>query len=223
MRSPLILTIAALFSFPASGQVFIGKPIAIDGDTIAVGDTHIRLFGIDAVEGAQTCSRGTEQWACGQDAKARLASILTEGRLSCSPRGTDHLGFSIATCSAGGHDLGLAMVEAGFAIALPDAPVGYGQIEARQRTAKVGIWGTEFIPPKDYRASHPREVRRAVPPARPTVFRAARRPAPARPRRVIRNCNDAWLAGIAPIYRGDPGYRSAWDGDHDGIACEPIY
>ncbi|MCU6453926.1 excalibur calcium-binding domain-containing protein [Sphingomonas sp. A2-49] len=34
-------------------------------------------------------------------------------------------------------------------------------------------------------------------------------------------CNDAEAAGAAPIYAGEPGYRSAMDGDGDGIACEP--
>ena len=34
-------------------------------------------------------------------------------------------------------------------------------------------------------------------------------------------CNDARAAGTAPIYRGEPGYRSNMDGDDDGIACEP--
>lgn len=40
--------------------------------------------------------------------------------------------------------------------------------------------------------------------------------------RYFRNCNEARGAGVAPIYRGSPGYRSELDGDSDGIACEPI-
>ena len=35
-----------------------------------------------------------------------------------------------------------------------------------------------------------------------------------------KGCNDARDAGTAPIYRGEPGYRSRMDGDDDGIACE---
>jgi Excalibur calcium-binding domain len=34
-------------------------------------------------------------------------------------------------------------------------------------------------------------------------------------------CDDARSAGVAPLYRGEPGYRSDMDGDNDGIACEP--
>ena len=33
-------------------------------------------------------------------------------------------------------------------------------------------------------------------------------------------CADAWAAGVAPLYRGQPGYRPGLDGDSDGIACE---
>jgi len=34
------------------------------------------------------------------------------------------------------------------------------------------------------------------------------------------NCSEARAAGVAPIYRGEPGYRSGLDRDNDGIACE---
>lgn len=35
-------------------------------------------------------------------------------------------------------------------------------------------------------------------------------------------CNAVRAAGKAPLYAGQPGYRSEMDGDGDGIACEPI-
>lgn len=34
------------------------------------------------------------------------------------------------------------------------------------------------------------------------------------------NCTAVREAGAAPIYRGDPGYRSGLDRDDDGVACE---
>ena len=34
------------------------------------------------------------------------------------------------------------------------------------------------------------------------------------------NCAAARAAGVAPIYQGQPGYRSQLDRDHDGVACE---
>ncbi len=37
----------------------------------------------------------------------------------------------------------------------------------------------------------------------------------------FRKCDDVRAAGLAPLYRGDPGYREGLDRDNDGIACEP--
>ncbi|WP_323742696.1 excalibur calcium-binding domain-containing protein [Nocardioides islandensis] len=40
------------------------------------------------------------------------------------------------------------------------------------------------------------------------------------PRRWYANCTEAEAAGVAPLYRGQPGYRRDLDGDGDGVACE---
>lgn len=45
-------------------------------------------------------------------------------------------------------------------------------------------------------------------------------PAPAPAAAYFRNCSAARAAGQAPLYRGEPGYRSALDRDNDGVACE---
>lgn len=34
------------------------------------------------------------------------------------------------------------------------------------------------------------------------------------------NCAEVRAAGAAPLYRGQPGYRSGLDRDGDGVACE---
>ncbi len=41
------------------------------------------------------------------------------------------------------------------------------------------------------------------------------------PGAYFRNCDAARAARVAPIYRGDPGYRAPLDADLDGVACEP--
>lgn len=56
----------------------------------------------------------------------------------------------------------------------------------------------------------------AVPPvdaeARPTVSGEAPH---------YRYCSEARAAGVAPLYRNDPGYAPHLDRDGDGVACEP--
>ncbi len=62
----------------------------------------------------------------------------------------------------------------------------------------------------------------------PVVEAALTRPAPAAEDGAAQDessvyypgCNAARAAGVAPLYRGSPGYRAGMDGDGDGIACE---
>lgn len=54
----------------------------------------------------------------------------------------------------------------------------------------------------------------------------ARPAAPSAPARAssggvyYRSCAEARAAGVAPLLRGDPGYRAGLDRDNDGRACE---
>jgi endonuclease YncB( thermonuclease family) len=41
----------------AAAQTFSGYARSIDGDSLYVGETEVRLFGIDAPEWSQTCTR----------------------------------------------------------------------------------------------------------------------------------------------------------------------
>lgn len=45
-------------------------------------------------------------------------------------------------------------------------------------------------------------------------------PTPASSNAYYANCTAARAAGAAPLYVGEPGYRSALDRDNDGVACE---
>lgn len=45
-------------------------------------------------------------------------------------------------------------------------------------------------------------------------------PTTAAPRAYYPNCDAARAAGVAPLYRGEPGYSTSLDRDGDGIACE---
>lgn len=65
------------------------------------------------------------------------------------------------------------------------------------------------------RAARPR---RAVALSAPAVRPARRVPAVTV---YFSGCNEVRAAGLAPLLRGEPGYRPEMDGDDDGIACEP--
>lgn len=39
--------------------------------------------------------------------------------------------------------------------------------------------------------------------------------------KVWRSCGEVRAAGVAPLFKADPGYNSFLDADGDGVACEP--
>ena len=157
---------------PAHSQAVAGQAEPIDGDSLIVGGSEIRLFGIDAPEGRQQCHRAGEPWACGEEARSRLSGFIGGRTVRCQPQDTDTYGRTVATCIAGTLDLSGAMVEAGYAVALVQFSTAYVGDEQRARASRLGIWASEFQMPADWRAAEPRE-----PQPRPVQSaRSARRP-----------------------------------------------
>lgn len=207
----------------AHAQVITGPARAVDGDTLDMTGQRIRLHGIDAPEAEQACDRAGEPWACGKEATATLTTLVSAGPAECVQREIDVYGRSVATCRVGNLDLGLAMVAAGLAVALPEASPDYKDNEAQRRAMKIGIWGGSFEHPAAYRAAHPQEAL-----GRLREQARSEKPADVRPRSRSRSqgvyygsCAAARAAGAAPLFAGEPGYRPEMDGDGDGVACEP--
>jgi endonuclease YncB( thermonuclease family) len=141
-----------------------GQARVIDGDTLEISGTHVRLEGIDAPESAQTCSRrfvGT--WACGKVAARELAS-LTEGReIACERSGTDKYGRMLGVCFVDGHDINAEMVRKGLAWAFVRYSSAYVSEEAQARAAKVGVWQGKSEPAWDFRANRWASAESAAP------------------------------------------------------------
>ena len=131
----------------------IGKPWVIDGDTVDVSGTRVRLEGIDAPELEQTCTDARGQpWPCGRTAARELRSHLGSGELTCAPTGFDRYRRILAVCSLSGSDVNAWMVRQGWALAYYSA--AYRPEEAEAQAAKRGIWAGSFMPPWDWRHRH---------------------------------------------------------------------
>lgn len=145
----LIAVVAGLLQ-PRSAPI-TGRAEAIDGDTLRVGSTRVRITGLDAPELDQTCgdANGTA-WACGTAAKSFLADLVAAGRATCIRSGRDRYGRTLAKCSVGAADLGTAIVGAGWAVAEPE----YLFAEVGARAAGRGIWAGAFEAPADWRRDH---------------------------------------------------------------------
>jgi hypothetical protein len=128
--------------------------------------------------------------------------------------GTVGLILGAAAMAAGGSDTTTAAQESAQPRPTVTVTVTAAPGPAPEPTATVTVTATA--------AATPRPVAKpASPPPKPTPKRATT-PAPEEPpaSAFYENCAAARAAGAAPLYRGEPGYRSALDRDHDGMACE---
>src|SRR6476661_9535832 len=100
-RRTLVL-ILLLLSGSALADDFVGQASVVDGDTLEIHGTRIRLWGVDAPESSQLC-RGEDslQYRCGAKAANDLDAFIAR-RPSCLPISLDRYGRTVATCSVGG-------------------------------------------------------------------------------------------------------------------------
>lgn len=134
-------------------QIIRGNAVVIDGDTLEIGNRRVRLFGIDAIEGQQTCTTDAGQsWPCGQEAAQRLAQRIGNDPVSCMIRDTDRYSRAVAECEADGSSLNYWMVERGWAIAYTRYSTRYAGAEREARAARRGIFSGSFIDPETWRS-----------------------------------------------------------------------
>lgn len=143
----------------AAAQVVSGVAHVVDGDTLDVGGTRLRLFGIDAPELSQRCGAGGRV-RCGVVAAAWLRRHVDGARLYCRVVDRDRYSRSVAICTRAGQDVGAGLVAAGWAVAYRRYSVRYVRDEDAARAARRGIWETGFEQPARYR-----QGRRAAAPA----------------------------------------------------------
>ncbi len=139
-----------LLAAPALADV-AGVASVIDGDTIEVHGQRIRLHGIDAPESRQLCRLDGKPWQCGKDAANALADKIARRPVTCEDLGRDRYKRIIARCTVAGEDMGAWMVSQGWALAYRRYSLDYADEEAEARAARRGIWGSEFVPPWEWR------------------------------------------------------------------------
>ena len=110
----LILTLPSL----AHANDITGKPRVVDGDTLHINQTKIRLHGIDAPEMKQTCltNKGRTQ-KCGVLAKQALEKLVRGQDVICKGDKRDRYKRLIAVCYVGPFNINEQMVTDGWALA----------------------------------------------------------------------------------------------------------
>lgn len=158
------LSLPAIAAQPVSTEVVSGRARVIDGDTLDIRGTRIRLEGIDAPESSQTCARRwLGSWRCGLAATQALEALVKDRDVRCDGVGRDKYGRLLAICRAGETEINARMVSEGNAWAFVKYSSRYVAEEASARAARVGIWSAETEPAWIYRDRHWRVAEQQAP------------------------------------------------------------
>src|SRR5450759_3166413 len=151
-KTIVIAIITCLACWSAQAANLTGVPRIVDGDTLAIGATKVRLEGIDAPETDQVClNENGAHWACGIDARDQLAAHIAGREINCTSSGIDVYRRTLAICYLANEDLNAWLVQQGWALAYVKYSSAYRQVEEDARVNKRGIWQGAFIAPWDWR------------------------------------------------------------------------
>lgn len=143
---------------PQGPPVFSGQVESIvSGDVFRMGGQTVRLFGLATPLINQTCADAHgRSYDCGYIAARKLKEFVNNDEVVCKVMNVNPLGELIAPCSVGAFDIGAAMVEEGWAIALPSISPVYVPYEAKAKENKSGMWGGTFQTPWEWVADQKR-------------------------------------------------------------------
>ena len=110
--------------------------VVIDGDTLRLDGTIVRLSDLAAPPRGQPCAAGPD---CGGRASEQLAEMVRDHGVLCHITGYDDLGRPAARCEADGQDVNFELVTNGWAKALGPSLV---PAETDARAHRRGIWLT---------------------------------------------------------------------------------
>lgn len=140
----LIVSFAGAAASPVASQT----ATITDGDTLKLGGTIYRLWGIDAPETKQDCNG----WPAGRLATTRLLTLTQGKTVVCEEKDRDRYDRIVAICRVSGEDLGAVMVREGLAWAFVRYSRDYTSEEAAARVAKIGVHAHQCELPWEWRA-----------------------------------------------------------------------
>src|SRR3974390_566629 len=155
----VVLVATILISGGAQAADLAGLPRVVDGDTLVIGGTRVRLVGIDAPETDQFCLNAVGvRWACGIEARDRLAAHIANREIRCSSNTIDVYRRELGLCNLAGEDLNAWMVREGWALAYVQYSSTYAHAEEDARKHQRGLWQGAFIAPWDWRHRNTKTV-----------------------------------------------------------------
>lgn len=128
MRNLLVaLSLVVVTPALADMQVISGPSYVVDGDTVDVGNTRVRLKGVDASE---------RRTARGEVARTRMKEIVAGQPLTCRITGEKTWKREVGFCTLpDGTDIGQAIISGGWALACTRYSIKYVKFETPEAQA----------------------------------------------------------------------------------------
>ena len=129
------------FIFNGSSYAFVNE----DG-TLRIKRKTIHLYGIHIPETGNHCRTNISPTVCGSRAALAL-DFKIQSFVRCEIMEENDDGSLVGWCRVGaskfdtGTDLSAYLLERGWAVALPDAPIEYQALEKIARSRQIGYWG----------------------------------------------------------------------------------
>jgi endonuclease YncB( thermonuclease family) len=154
MKAAITVLVLLISALVARADDLAGQASIIDGDTLDIHGTRIRLWGIDAPESSQLCRNDDSlQYRCGARAANELDAFIARRPVDCSPVSLDQYGRTVAVCSIAGVDLAEWLVRNGLALDWPGYSKGkYHKAQRDAEHAGRGMWQGSYVEPWLFRA-----------------------------------------------------------------------
>ena len=149
-----------IFLQSSKSDIISGVAVVIDADTIKINDNKIRLFGIDAPEKKQLCTKifltisflsFKKKYPCGEVSTQKLKKLINKNIIKCHVEGKDRYQRKLAICFRNKLDINSWLVRNGYAVSYQKYSKKYLSEEIEAKNDKKGIWQGEFEMPWDWR------------------------------------------------------------------------
>ena len=150
----LVFTAVVLLSLNTkiiAGEIS-GFAVVTDGDTIKILHNKIRLYGIEAPEKKQKCTKNAKKYNCGIVATEMLIKKISKNTVKCvTQKNKDRYNRFIGVCFVKQEDINKWMVRNGYAVAYKRYSEDYILDENFAKTNKLGLWSGSFLKPEKWR------------------------------------------------------------------------
>jgi endonuclease YncB( thermonuclease family) len=141
------MSLSSFVPFKASDPPITGRASVVAGDMLRIGETMIRIDGVEAPDREQSCARSdNRRWRCGEAAQSALSRLISGKQVRCEPISKDSSGVLRATCFIGSNDVAAALVTGGHVLAESGMLARYRAEQGTAREAKAGLWGSSGEP-----------------------------------------------------------------------------